>query len=77
MPEPTTNHRILSPIELAQRRAAMSARWHGADAEKTLNLRRELKEAKLTAYIEQVVAIAPPFTDEQIDRLAALLRPAE
>lgn len=37
------------------------------------NLRRELAEDKLTAYIKQVVDAAPPLTPEQRGRLAQLL----
>ena len=36
---------------------------------------RNLAAERLAAYIEQVVAAAPPLTPEQRDRLAALLRP--
>lgn len=35
---------------------------------------RQLAEAKLTRYIQQIVDSAPPFTDEQVDKLVTLLR---
>ena len=38
--------------------------------------RRDLAAARLAEYIEQVVAEAPPLSDAQRTRLAALLRPA-
>jgi hypothetical protein len=38
--------------------------------------RRNLAEAKVARYIEQVVSSAPPFTPEQVDRLRVLLEPA-
>jgi hypothetical protein len=37
--------------------------------------RRGLAEAKIAAYIEKVLAAAPPLSDEQRTRLAELLRP--
>ena len=37
--------------------------------------RRELAEAKITDYVEKVLAAAPPLTDDQRARLAALLAP--
>lgn len=36
--------------------------------------RRALAEAKLAAYVEQVVSTAPPLTEEQLDRITGLLR---
>ena len=39
--------------------------------------RRELAEEKIAAYIAKTVAAAPPLSDEQRDRLAALLHNAE
>ncbi|MDP9692712.1 UNVERIFIED_ORG: hypothetical protein J2X79_000241 [Arthrobacter globiformis] len=38
--------------------------------------RRDLAAAKLAQYVERVVAEAPPLTDEQVNRIARLLRPA-
>ncbi|MCE5291424.1 MAG: hypothetical protein LLG14_19600 [Nocardiaceae bacterium] len=37
--------------------------------------RRNHAESKIADYIEKVVSEAPPLTDEQRDRLAAILRP--
>jgi len=37
--------------------------------------RAELAEARLANHIRQVCAKAPPLTDAQRDRLAALIRP--
>lgn len=64
-----------TPIESLQRKAAASSRWHGWESEKTVNLRRELKEAKLAAYIARVVAEAPALDDAQLEKIALLLRP--
>jgi hypothetical protein len=38
--------------------------------------KRELAEAKQTAYVEEILAAAPKFTDEQRTKLAELLRPS-
>lgn len=46
------------------------------DAEQIATARQTLAAAKLEAYVERVVAEAPPLTPEQRDRIAALLRPA-
>lgn len=45
------------------------------DADHT-DLRRNLQAAKLEDHIRKVVNGWPPLTDEQRDRLALLLRPA-
>jgi hypothetical protein len=45
------------------------------DAEQIAKARRNLAAAKLDAYIQRVIAEAPPLTPEQRDRLAVLLRP--
>lgn len=37
-------------------------------------LRRDLAAEKLADYIAEVVAEAPPLTDDQVDRIAGLLR---
>jgi hypothetical protein len=37
--------------------------------------KRDLAEAKITAYVEKILAEAPPLNDEQRTRLAELLRP--
>lgn len=36
--------------------------------------RRDLRAARLEDYIKRTVAVAPPLTSEQRDRLALLLR---
>ena len=53
---------------LAARKAAQS-RWNGTTSETA----SALAEAQLTAHIKRVVDQAPPLTDEQRTRLAALL----
>jgi hypothetical protein len=46
---------------------------HHSDAN-TGDLRRELRAAQLAEHIRRVVDAAPPLTDDQRTRLAALLR---
>jgi hypothetical protein len=46
------------------------------DDPELLGARRDLRAAKLAAYVSKVVAEAPPLTNEQIDRIAVLLRPS-
>ena len=41
-----------------------------------VDAKRGLAEAKISDYIEKVLAQAPPLTDEQRIRLAEMLRPA-
>lgn len=50
-------------------------RHHGADAAVVTEARRDLRAANLADHIRRVVNEAPPLTDEQRARLAALLRP--
>ncbi len=42
--------------------------------ERVLKLRRDYAAEKLAAYVNAVVAKAPPLTPAQRDRIAALLR---
>ncbi len=46
------------------------------DDPQLVDAKRDLAAAKITAYIERVVAQAPPFTREQVDQLRVLLEPA-
>ena len=57
-------------------RVANATRYHGPDASQTVLAKRDLRAANLAAYINRVVAEAPPLTDEQRDHLRALLSPA-
>lgn len=43
------------------------------DAEAITDARRDLAAAKIAAYVEKVVAEAPPLTDAQRDRLSAII----
>ena len=48
-----------------------------ATDEDVATARRDHAAEKLHAYVERIVADAPPLTDEQRSRLAGLLRGAE
>ena len=54
-------------------RAGAAARNGAADVDER---RAELAAGRLENHIRRVVAEAPPLSDAQRDRLAALLRPA-
>jgi len=56
----------------ARNQLAVAHRHH---PEKIEQRRRELAEAKITDYVEKVLAEAPPLTQEQRAKLAELLAP--
>ena len=58
------------------RKAGLIKHGHGPDDPRVIEADRDLAAENLAAYIERVVAEAPPLTDHQLGRLAALLRPA-
>lgn len=68
------NNRSNAKLTLAQRRAAIARASRSQDGEAVAAERREYAAARLEDYISRVVASAPPLTEEQIGRLAPLLR---
>jgi hypothetical protein len=54
---------------------AVNTRHHGPDDARTLDARRELRAARAEDYIRKLVESAPPLTEAQRSRLAAMLRP--
>ncbi len=46
---------------------------HNASPERIADAKRDLAAANLEAYIERIVAAAPPLTDAQRARLARIL----
>ncbi|MFC5140323.1 hypothetical protein ACFPK1_18935 [Actinomycetospora rhizophila] len=58
------------PRKLAARAGAAAKHKH-PDADE---LRSELAAERIAAYVEKVLASAPPLTNDQRDRLAVLLR---
>jgi len=57
-------------------RVASLSRSRTPDDPALVGARRDLKAARLEDHIRRVVAEAPPLTDEQRDKLAAILRGA-
>ncbi len=53
--------------------AALSRSRTSADPE-LVSARRNLRAARLEDHVQRVLAEAPPLTDEQRERIAALLR---
>lgn len=58
----------------AHGRVAALKRHHPAEPARATTAERDLAAAKLAAYIDKVVAEAPPLTPAQRGRLAVLLR---
>lgn len=65
MPEPAPSVRSL------QGQSAAARRWDSPNKDE---IAREYTEARIAAYIQRVVATAPPLTLEQRARLSGLLR---
>jgi hypothetical protein len=63
----------LSVNQARARRAGLSRGQH-PDPERIRAAKRDLEAAKLEAYVQRVVAEAPPLTQEQASRIAGLLR---
>lgn len=61
---------MATPLPIAKSRLG-NATKHGTPDE-VLDARRDFKEAKIAAYVQRVLAEAPPLTDDQRARLAAL-----
>lgn len=61
-------------LRVAVARAGHAAA-HGTP-ERIAETRRDLAAERIATYVERVIAGAPPLTDEQLVRLATLLRPA-
>lgn len=61
--------------ELQVKRVAVARAHRSGIPEQLLETRRDLAAAKLEDYVARVVEAAPPLTDEQRQRIAALLAP--
>lgn len=67
----------LSPdTRAAVARANVLHRHRPAGHPELIDARREAAAATLADYVSAIVTDAPPLTDAQRDRIAALLRPA-
>uniref|UniRef100_A0A5Q5BP97 Putative phiRv1 phage protein n=1 Tax=Mycobacterium sp. (strain MCS) TaxID=164756 RepID=A0A5Q5BP97_MYCSS len=62
-------------VSRARARVAALSRTDAGDDDRRREARRDLNAAKIQAYIERALQQAPPLTDEQLSRLAELLRP--
>jgi hypothetical protein len=60
----------------ARNKLANIARHHSDDPCKITAARADLAAAKITDYIEKILAEAPPLSDAQRTALAELLKPA-
>lgn len=54
-----------------QAKSAAARRWQTPDRER---IERDYAAERIAAYVEKIVADAPPLTNEQRDRLTAILR---
>lgn len=61
-------------LSKARAEIAAAARWKPNELPER---QRDYRAAKLEAHIRDVVNTAPPLTDEQADRLAALIRTSQ
>lgn len=64
---------MTSPVLKA--RADLGVAHRAGDTASITTARRDLAAEKIAQYVERTVSSAPPLTDEQRDRIAALLRP--
>jgi hypothetical protein len=65
---------VLPQLRAGIARATRTARLTG-DPTPAVAARRDYAAAKIEDYVRKVVDQAPPLTDEQRSRIAALLRP--
>jgi hypothetical protein len=66
----------LSTWTQARSELALLHRDHPDDAEAIAAARRDYRAARAEDYIRKLVDQAPPLSDEQRTRLAAILRPS-
>lgn len=63
-------------LDQRQRRASIAARARHAPDDPQTDARRDLRAANLEQHVRRIVDQAPPLTDEQRNKIAALLRPS-
>lgn len=68
---PETRQSDIADLKMKIMRAEKVARRSG-DRTEADDLRRQYVEAKIEAYVQRVVAEAPPLTEDQKNRLRAL-----
>lgn len=70
------SYTISKDVAAARGRVAGLASRRPANDPALADARRELRAAVLADYVKTTVEALPPLTDEQINRVAVLLRPA-
>jgi hypothetical protein len=68
MPTPPT------PTVAARGRLSAAHRWYGPDDPRTIRARGDLAVALIEKRVQDILETAPPLTDEQRERLAAIFR---
>lgn len=66
----------MTPDERSARARLAAAKRHHPDDDKTHELSAQFKTDRLAQHIERLLATAPPLSQDQRGRLAALLRGA-
>jgi hypothetical protein len=66
----------LSKLGTLKSQHALAVRYHGPDSPQARDLSDKLAQARTTRRIAQLLAEAPPLTDQQRSQLAELLKPA-
>jgi hypothetical protein len=72
---PETRQADIAHLKMRLMRAEKFARRSG-DRSEVDDLRRQYVEAKIAAYVQRVVAEAPPLTEDQKNRLRSLFSTA-
>jgi hypothetical protein len=72
---PDTGPTDIADLKMRLMRAAKVARRSG-DRSEIDGLRRQYVEAKIAAYVQRLVAEAPPLTEDQKNRLRSLFSTA-
>jgi len=64
----------ISTPQRAKGKLAAAVRYLDPDDPRIADARRELAEAKISKFVAQVLATAPPLSREQADRIASIIR---
>lgn len=64
----------LEPITAVTARGQIATAVRMGDPEREATARRQLAEARIASAIEKSLAVAPPLTPGQVQRLSGLLR---
>lgn len=71
------SRRSVNPdVARARARRSVLSKLHGPDSPEALDAKRELNACNLEQQVAAVVNAFPPLTQDQLDRIAVLLRPA-